>query len=131
MPRLRLVALAVLGLSLAVPASASAIVNSINFNAGNIQYQGPTDGAKALTATVVAGNLRVRETGMAGLNNTAPTATCTFDVPSKTFSCPVSAVTGSLTFSSANESDSLTVDPSVTNRVTASMGLGNDTVTTG
>src|SRR3954451_602610 len=131
MPRLRLVALAVLGLSLAVPASASAIVNSINFNAGNIQYQGPTDGAKALTATVVGGNLRVRETGPAGLNNTAPTATCTFDVPTKTFSCPVSAVTGTLSVGSANENDSLIVDPSVAIPVAANMNLGNDTLTTG
>ena len=124
----RAIALAVVGLSLSLPASASAIVNDIKFNAGSLNYTGPTGGNKALTVTVSGGAVRVQETSSAGLFSSQP-GPCT--LASNTFSCPTAEVTGALTFSSANDNDSLTVDPSVTNPVTASLTGGNDTVTTG
>jgi hypothetical protein len=124
----RAIALAVAGLSLALPASALAIVNDIKFNAGSLNYTGPTGGSKGLTVTVSGGVLRVQETTSAGLYSTVP-GPCTFATSS--LSCAIADVTGALTFSTNTDNDSLIVDPSVTNPVTAFMNGGTDTVTTG
>src|SRR5215210_3250846 len=93
----RAIALAVVGLSLSLPASASAIVNDIKFNAGSLNYTGPTGGNKALTVTVSGGAVRVQETSSAGLFSSQP-GPCM--LASNTFSCPTADVTGALTFSS-------------------------------
>ena len=128
MPRRGAAFVVALGLTLALPASAQAIVNDIKYNAGALNYTGPTGGAKALTVSVVGGQVQVRETGSAGLFSSVP-GPCT--IASNTFSCAVADVTGSLSFKLANDDDSLTVDASVTNPVGASGNLGSDRITTG
>lgn len=116
-----------LGLTLALPASAQAIANDIKYNAGAPSYTGPV-GTKALTVTVSGSNLVVRETGSAGLVS-SDTGPCTSG--SSTFTCPLAAVTGALSFDLGAFDDKLTVDPSVTHRIVAGGNTGNDTIVTG